>query len=229
MKYLLNIALILIFTILASCVKPVKIVIPDSMQSFPAMSVIGTEDSWKIDFGGFHAYDIKDRDSRILLTDARNTSYDIKSFEFIMTTAGGTQYECYCEFPMKSLDDETFRCVFQNVYNQFDVGKLTDESLSTFTGDLTIEGYFEYEGKTSGSKKILVGYLFKEADNNIGLVDVSKINEETVWIDPMLDLHKQIMVAAGATSIILKHRKWYEGFYQNLDREGEDSFLTDYE
>ena len=43
-----------------------------------------------------------------------------------MNTTGNTQYQCYCEIPMKTLDDETFICVFQNVYNQFDTGKLTD-------------------------------------------------------------------------------------------------------
>lgn len=225
MKNLSKLILFIIFTILISCIKPVKIVVPDNMQNIPAMPVVGTEKSWRLDFGGFHAYNIIDSDSRIFLTDARNASYDIKSFEFMMSTAGGTQYECYCEFPMKSLDDETFRCMFQNVYNQFDVGKLTDRSLSTSSGEITIEGYYEFEGMKSGSKKVLVGYMFMDSDNTIGLVDVSNTNNETVWIDPSLDLHKQIMVAAGSTSLILKHRKWYEGFYNNIDQETSlDSF-----
>ncbi len=225
MKNLSKLILFIIFTILISCIKPVKIVVPDNMQNIPAMPVVGTEKSWRLDFGGFHAYNIIDSDSRIFLTDARNASYDIKSFEFMMSTAGGTQYECYCEFPMKSLDDETFRCMFQNVYNQFDIGKLTDRSLSTSSGEITIEGYYEFEGMKSGSKKVLVGYLFMDSDNTIGLVDVSNTNNETVWIDPSLDLHKQIMVAAGSTSLILKHRKWYEGFYNNIDQETSlDSF-----
>ncbi len=104
------------------------------------------------------------------------------------------------------------------------MGKLTDGVLSTSSGEITVEGYYEFEGNKSGKKKVLVGYLFKESDTNIGLVDVSKINSETVWIDPMLDLHKQIMVAAGATSLILKHRKWYKGFYDFIDQETEDTF-----
>lgn len=215
----------IISAILISCIKPVKIVVPENMQSFITMPVVGTESSWRLDFGGFHAYNIMNSNSRILLTDARNTSYDIKSFEFMMSTTGGTQYECYCEFPMKSLDDETFRCMFQNVYNQFDIGKLSDRVLSTSSGEIAIEGYYEFEGKKSGSKKVLVGYLFKDSDSNIGLVDVSNTNNETVWIDPLLDLHKQIMLAAASTSLILKHRKWYEGFYNKIDQEtSQDSF-----
>lgn len=225
MRNLPKISILIIVIMFFSCIKPVKIVVPENMQSFIAMPVVGTESSWRLDFGGFHAYNIIDSDSRIFLTDARNASYDIKSFEFMMSTAGGTQYECYCEFPMKSLDDETFRCMFQNVYNQFDIGKLTDRVLSASSGDITIEGYYEFEGKKSGSKKVLVGYLFKDLASTIGLVDVSNTNNETVWIDPLLDLHKQIMVAAGSTSLILKHRKWYEGFYNKIDQEtSQDSF-----
>lgn len=225
MKNLSKIILLLISLLLISCIKPVKIIVPENMQTIPAMPVIGAENSWRLDFGGFHAYNIMDSDGRILLTDARNASYDIKSFEFMLSTAGGTQYECYCEFPMKTLDDETFRCMFQNIYNQFDLGKLTDGVLSTSYGEITIEGYYEFEGKKAESKKVLVGYLFKDSDSTIGLVDVSNTNNETVWIDPLLDLHKQIMVAAGSTSLILKHRKWYEGFYDNIDQEtSQDSF-----
>ncbi len=225
MKYYSKIILLLTFLLLISCIKPVKIIIPEKMQNIPAMPVVGTENSWRLDFGGFHAYNILSSDSRILLTDARNASYDIKSFEFMISTAGGTQYECYCEFPMKALDDETFRCTFQNVYNQFDLGKLTDRVISATSGEITIEGYYEFEGNKPGSKKVLVGYLFNDSDKNIGLVDVSNTNNETVWIDPSLDLHKQIMVAAGSTSLILKHRKWYEGFYDNIDQEtSQDSF-----
>ncbi|MEE9574201.1 MAG: hypothetical protein V3W20_14195 [Candidatus Neomarinimicrobiota bacterium] len=211
--------LLIISTLLISCIKPIKIIVPENMQSFVAMSVVGTENSWRLDFGGFHAYNITDSDSHILLTDAQNVSYDIKSFEFMMKTAGGTQYECYCEFPMKSLDDETFRCMFQNVYNQFDIGKLTDRAFSTSSGEITIEGYYEFEGKKDDSKKVLVGYIFKDSENDIGLVDISNTNNETVWIDPLLDLHKQIMVAAGSASLILKYRKWYKGFYDIIDQE----------
>ena len=224
MRNLPKILTLLIVLVFISCIKPVKIIIPENMQNIPAMPVVGTENSWRLDFGGFHAYNIKDSDSRILLTDARNASYDIKSFEFMMSTAGGTQYECYCEFPMKSIDDETFRCMFQNVYNKFDVGKLTDRKLSSSSGEITIEGYFEFEGKKSDSKNVLVGYMYKDSDKLIGLVDVSNTNNETVWIDPSLDLHKQIMVAASSTSLILKHRKWYEGFYERLDQETEDTY-----
>lgn len=225
MKDWSKLILLLISAILISCIKPVKIIVPENMQNFAAMPVVGTENSWRLDFGGFHAYNIMDSDGRILLTDARNATYDIKSFEFMMSTVGGTQYECYCEFPMKSIDDETFRCIFQNVYNQFDIGKLTDGVFSTSSGEIIIEGYYEFEDNKSGSKKVLVGYLFKDSDNNIGLVDVSNTNNETVWIDPSLDLHKQIMVAAGSTSLILKYRKWYKGFYDNIDQESlQDSF-----
>ena len=219
MKYYSKIILFLTLLLLISCIKPVTIIIPEKMQNIPAMPVIGTENSWRLDFGGFHAYNIFDSDSHVLLTDARNTSYDIRSFEFMISTAGGTQYECYCEFPMKALDDETFRCTFQNVYNQFDLGKITDRVISASSGEIAIEGYYEFEGNKSGSKKVLVGYLFKDSDKNVGLVDVSNTNNETVWIDPSLDLHKQIMVAASSTSLILKHRKWYEGFYDNIDQD----------
>ena len=102
MKNLSKILILLIVIITTNCIKPIKIIIPDSMLNYPAMPVIGTQESWKLDFGGFHAYEIMDRDSRVLLTDARNTSYDIKSFEFKMTTSSGTQFNCYCEFNLHS-------------------------------------------------------------------------------------------------------------------------------
>ena len=219
MKYYSKIILFLTLLLLISCIKPVKIIIPEKMQNIPAMPVVGTENSWRLDFGGFHTYNIFDSDSRVLLTDARNASYDIRSFEFMISTAGGTQFECYCEFPMKALDDETFMCTFQNVYNQFDLGKLTDRVISASSGEIAIETYYEFEGNKPGSKKVLVGYLFMDSGINVGLVDVSNTNNETVWIDPSLDLHKQIMVAASSTSLILKHRKWYKSFYNNLDQE----------
>ena len=222
MKHLLKITIILILAIFTGCIKPVKIIIPDQMQNIPALPVVGTENSWRLDFGGFHAYNIKDRDSRVLLTDAINSSYDIKSFEFIISTAGGTQFECYCEFPMKALDDETFRCTYQNVYNEFDIGKLTDRVVSSSSGEIEIIGYFEFEGKKPNSKNVLVGYMFMDSDKKVGLVDVSNTSNETVWIDPSLDLHKQIMVAASSTSLILKHRKWYEGFFDNIDNIDQD-------
>ncbi len=224
MKNLSKLIILIISLIFIGCIKPVKIIVPDDLQSFPAMPVVGTENSWRLDFGGFHAYNIMDSDSRILLTDARNSTYDINSFEFIMSTAGGTQYECYCEFPMKSLDDETFQCMYQNVYNEFDIGKLVDRGLSSSSGEITVEGYYDFEGKKNDSKNVLVGYLFKDGGKYIGLVDVSNTNNETVWIDPALDLHKQIMVAAGSASFILKHRKWYEGFYNNIDQDVEDTY-----
>ncbi len=217
MKYLLKISIILIFVIFTGCIKPVNIIVPDSLQAVPAMPVVGTENSWKLDFGDFHAYNITDSDSRVLLTDARNSSYDIKSFEFFMNTIGNTQYQCYCEFPMKSLDDETFRCMFQNVYNQFDTGQLTDRIVSYSSGEISIEEYYEHAGKKSDSKNTLVGYLFIDSGNQIGMVDVSNINNETVWINPGIEMHKQIMVAASATSLVLKHRKWYEAFYKKAD------------
>lgn len=224
MKILSNLTILILSVLLIDCIKPVKIIVPENMQNIPAMPVIGSDNSWRLDFGGFHAYNIKDSDSRILLTDARNTSNEIKSFDFIMNTSGGTQYECYCEFPMKSLDDETFSCIYQNVYNQFDTGQLTDRVISSSSGDIVIEAYYEYIGKKPGSKNLLVGYIFKDSGNYVGLVDVSKINDETVWIDPALDLHKQIMVAASATSFILKHRKWYEGFYSKVDEDTEYTY-----
>ncbi len=89
---------------------------------------------------------------------------------------------------------------------------------------MTIEGYYDFEGKKSNSKKGLVGYIFIDSDKNIGLIDISNTNNETVWIDPSLDLHKQIMVAACSTSLILKHRKWYEGFYDNIDQDVGDTY-----
>ena len=37
------------------------------MQHIPAMPVVGTENSWKLDFGGYHAYNITDSNSRCYL------------------------------------------------------------------------------------------------------------------------------------------------------------------
>jgi len=217
MKKIRNTVSIIIILFIIGCVKPVEIIVPDSMRIIPAMPVVGTEDSWKLDFGDYHAYNIANANSRIFLTDARNSSYDVRSFEFFMNAPGNLQYQCYCEFPMKSLDDETFRCAFQNSYNQFDTGELTNRVVSSSSGDILIEGYYEHIGSKPGSKKAIVGYLFIDSGNQVGLVDVSNTNSETVWINPEIDMHKQIMIAASATSLVLKHRKWYEAFYEKAD------------
>jgi hypothetical protein len=107
--------------------------------------------------------------------------------------------------------------VFQNVYNQFDTVELTDRVITSLSGDILIEEYYEYVGKKPNSKNNLVGYVFSDSGNQIGMVDVSNVNSETVWINPTIDLQKQIIIAAGATSLILRHRKWYEAFYQKAD------------
>lgn len=218
MKKLLLITPLFTF-FLFSCIKPVEIIIPDSMHQIPALPVSGSENSWKIDFGGFHAYNITDLNSRVMLTDARNMSYDIISYEFYMNTTGNTQYRCYCEFPLKTLDDETFRGIFQNLYNQFDTGELTDHTISSLSGEISVKPYYEYHGKKQNSKSVLVGYLFIDDGHEVGLVDVSKTNTETVWINPNIEMHKQIMIAAGATSYILKHRKWYQAFYEKSEED----------
>lgn len=205
--------------ILISCIKPVEIIVPDSMRPVPAMPVTGTENSWKLDFGGFHIYNIADTPGGVLITDARNTSYEIKAFEFYMNTVGNTQYRGYCEFPMKTLDDETFSCVFQNVYNQYDTGTLNNLIISSPSGEIIVKPYFEFVGKKPGSRNALVGYLFIDSGTEVGLVDVSNVNNETVWINPNIEIHKQMMLAAGATSYILKHRKWYQAFYENADQD----------
>lgn len=218
MKKLIPTFIVLVL-ILFSCIKPVEIVIPDSMKPISAMPVTGAENSWKLDFGSYHIYNITDAAGRVLITDARNSSYDIVAFEFYLNTVGNTQYRGYCEFPMKTLDDETFRCVFQNVYNQFDTAELNNMTISSPSGEIVVKPYFEYVGKKSGSRNTLVGYVFIDEGNEVGLVDVSKIGDETVWINPNLEMHKQTMIAAGATSYILKHRKWYQAFYQKADQD----------
>lgn len=224
MKHSIKYVLLIFLLILFSCVKPVEIIIPDGFQQIPALPVSGSDKSWKLDFGGFHIYNITDVNSRVFLTDARNTSYDIKSFEYFMNTAGNTQYRCYCEFPMRTLDDETFRCQFQNLYNQFDSIQLTDRVISSPSGDILIQEYYEYHGKKPNSKNTLVGYLFTDSGNQVGLVDVSNVNNETVWIEPAVEPHKQIMIAAGAASLILKHRKWYQAFYERADQDIQERF-----
>jgi hypothetical protein len=224
MKKTKNIISLVLVLFIFGCIKPVDIIIPDSMRTIPAMSVVGTEDSWKLDFGNFHAYNIQNTNSRIFLTDARNSSYDIKSFEFFLETPGNMQYQCYCEFPMKALDDEIFRCMFQNSYNQFDTGELNDRLVASSSGNIKIEGYYKHVESKPGSKKAIVGYLFTDSGNQVGLVDVSNTNSETVWINPELDMHKQIMIAASASSLILKHRKWYEAFYEKADSAIEHQY-----
>lgn len=82
MKNLSKIILLLISLLLISCIKPVKIIIPEKMQNIPAMPVVGTENSWRLDFGGFHAYNIMDSDGRILLTDARTHHIKLNHLNF---------------------------------------------------------------------------------------------------------------------------------------------------
>ena len=223
MKKLLPTSLILT-VILISCIKPVEIIIPDSMRSVPAMPVVGAENSWKLDFGNFHVYNIVNVPGGVLITDARNTSYEIKAFEFYLNTAANTQYRGYCEFPMKTLDDETFSCIFQNVYNQFDTGELNNMTLTSPSGEIKIKPYYEHVGKKPNSRNTLVGYMFIDSGAEVGLVDVSNVNSETVWINPNLEIHKQVMIAAGATSFILKHRMWYQAFYQRADQDVQTNF-----
>ena len=209
MRIIYTILFITINILINGCMKPINITVPDSIKHFQAMPVFGTENSWKLDFGGVHVFKIQDLDSRILLVDPRNSSYNIKSFEFTMNTIGNTLHQCYCEFPIKNKDDNTLRCIYQDIYNQLDSGQLTDSLISSSFADITIKEYFEYDGKLPDSKVVLVGYLFKYSGKYVGLVDISNMNDETVWIDPSLELRKQVIIAAGATSIILKHRKWY--------------------
>ena len=208
MNHLFISVLITISVLLSSCMKPVNITIPDGMERFQAMPI--TFDSWQLNFGGIHIYNINDIDSRILLVDFKNTQYRIKSFEFTMTTIDNTQHQCYCEFPLRrGMDDKTISCIFQDVNNQLETGQLIDGVISSSFGDISVEEYFEYDDKESDSKDVLIGYLFKDSGKNVGLVDISNRFNETVWIDPSSDLQKQVLIAAGATSFILKHRKWH--------------------
>ena len=201
--------LLTISVLLSSCMKPVNITIPDSMERFQAMPVIGAKDSWKLNFGGVHIYKIKDINNHILLVDSKNASYNIKSFEFTMKTIGNTQHQCYCEFSLRGMDDNTISCIFQDLNNQLETGQLIDGVIISPFCDISIEEYFEYDGKESDSKDILIGYIFKDSEKYVGLVDISNIYDETVWIDPSLELRKQVLIAAGAASFILKRRKWY--------------------
>jgi hypothetical protein len=181
------------------------------MERFQAMPITSAPGSWQLNFGGIHIYNINDIDSRILLVDSKYTLYRIKSFEFTMKTIDNTQYQCYCEFPLRRvMDDKTISCIFQDVNNQLETGQLIDGVISSSFGDISVEEYFEYDDKESDSKDVLIGYLFKDSGKNVGLVDISNRYNETVWIDPSIDLQKQVLIAAGATSFILKHRKWYE-------------------
>jgi len=218
MKKLIPIYLFITF-LLISCIKPVEIIIPDSFRSIPSMPVTGADNSWKLDFGNYHVYNITDAQGGVLITDAKNLSYDIRAFEFYLNTAGNTQYRGYCEFPMKTLDDETFSCMFQNVYNQFDTAQLTSMMITSPSGEIKIDPYYEHAGKKEGSKNTIVGYMFTDAGNEIGLVDISNVNNETVWINPNIEMHKQLMIAAGSTSLILKQRKWYQAFYEKADQD----------
>ena len=210
MNHFFTSVLLTIFVLLSSCMKPVNITIPDGMERFQAMPITGAKDSWKLNFGGIHIDKIKDIDSRILLVDSKYSLYHIKSFEFTMKTIDNTQHQCYCEFPLSLMEDKTISCTFQDVNNQLETGQLIDGVISSSFGDISVEEYFEYDDKESDSKDVLIGYLFKDSGKNVGLVDIANRYNETVWIDPSIDLQKQVLIAAGSTSFILKHRKWYE-------------------
>ncbi|MEE8335494.1 MAG: hypothetical protein V3S48_03550, partial [Candidatus Neomarinimicrobiota bacterium] len=79
-----NFFILILGALLLACVKPIQIRLPAELEAAKELSVEGLETSWTLDFGPFHVYNIQDKNSRLLYTDFKTSSWDIEGFEFFL-------------------------------------------------------------------------------------------------------------------------------------------------
>ena len=203
----------LAFLLITNCIAPVKIEVPEGMMIFPELKVIGNDNSWKIDFGPYHVYNIRDTNERVLLTDAWYQTNEIISYEFTLQTGDNKKYHCYCEFPVETNDDKIFRGIYTNMENNFDNGNIVDSMLVANWGNIKIEPYYKSQNQKSDSKNRLMGYLFTDSEVGVGLTDIYNTNNESIWIDSSLNTSKQNHLAILSISYIIKHMKFSNYFF----------------
>ncbi|NOZ75253.1 MAG: hypothetical protein GXO90_07720 [FCB group bacterium] len=205
---------ILVFAsfLLSACAYHLEIDVPLELQNAIHVPIQGDENSWSLDFGQFHAYDIFDRDNRVLMTDYRDLSYDVKIFEFTIEDAAGYKWNCWCEFPLRSAWEEKIRFKLQDLRNPMNKWEMVDTLVSQLENKLVVSSYFESKKKHLLSK-VLMGYTLTYNGQLVGLVDVANTNEESFYVLPNLNPETQMLVAATGTALILKQRKWFQ--YQN--------------
>jgi len=212
-----RIFILITITLIISCVKPTKILIPPELRNIPAKPVIGGQSSWKIQFGGFLFYNFIFHNQNILYLDASSKFQEFMCYEFVGKLENNIQQNYYCEFPIKKFIDPSIRCtqIKQNIFQTWDI---VNDTLSIDNNKIIIEPYSSTEGRTK-PKKYILGYIFKESDNIVGFLDISKKYDETVWIVPNVDMTIQNSIASAMMALIIKHRKWYEEFFINVSEE----------
>ncbi|MFQ6614014.1 MAG: hypothetical protein ACE5D1_04145 [Fidelibacterota bacterium] len=205
---------IIIFTglFLSACAYRWEIDVPVELQRAIHVPVRGDENSWSIDFGQFHAYDIFDRENRVLMTDYKDLSYNVKIFEFTIEDAVGYKWNCWCEFPLRSAWEEKIRFNLQDLRNPTYKWEMKDTVVTQLDNRLVVASYFKAKKKRLLGQ-VLMGYTMTYNDRLVGLVDVANTNEESFYVLPDITPEIQMLVAATGTALILKQRKWYQ--YQN--------------
>lgn len=196
----------------SGCARHLEIDVPVELQSAIHVPVQGEENSWTMSFGQYRVYDIYDREGRVLMTDYKDLSYDVKSFEFTIEDAGGYKWGCWCEFPMRSAWEEIFRFNLQDLHNPLYKWELVDTVVTRLDDKLVVKSYFKGKKKRLLGK-ILMGYTLTYNGQLVALVDVANTNDESFYVLPNLEPEIQMLVAATGAALILKQRKWNQ--YQN--------------
>lgn len=215
-------ALILVSLLVAGCAifKPLKIALPPELNGVVRMGISGGEKSIQFDFGPFHVFEIGERSGKVLYTDFKSSYYDIKAFEFKLKDPLGNMWDCWCEYPQRSLYDERVRCTFQDYRNPNIRWSLIDSNLTSGRDKIKIQPYFKSEEKRRiGST--LMGYAFTFSDTLRALVDISSARNEAVWIHPNMNTNSALATAAASSAFILKHRQLH--YNQKMDDGGPGS------
>ncbi len=184
-----------------------KIGVPDELNAALRLPVKGGDITWTLDFGPFHVYNIQDRSGKILYTDFKTSYWDIHSYEFQLTDEKGEQWNCYCEYPDKGPWDPNIRCKFRDQTPPKGDWTFTDSLVVTAGDTLRIREYYRTEDNLRVRSPLLMGYLFYFDDEIRGLVDISRPSQEAVWIYPYMNPHRQRVIAAAATALIIKFRE----------------------
>jgi len=202
------------------CSYNLQIDVPVELQNAIHVPVKGAENSWNLEIGQYHVYDIFDRQARVLMTGYKERDYNVKSFEFTIEDASGYKYNCWCEFPMRSAWMEKFRFTLQDLQNTYNKWDMVDTLVTQGDFRLTVSNYYKSKQKHRLLSNILMGYTLSYNNQLIGLIDVANTNYESFYILPNLEPQIQMLVAATGTALILRQRKWYQ--YQNEieSREG---------
>ena len=200
--------------------KPLKIAVPSELYGVERMKVGGGEKSVLFDFGPFHVFDIGESTGRVLYSDFKSSYYEIKSFEFKLNDPLGNVWECWCEYPQRSLFDERIRSTFQDDRNPAILWNLVDSTLTLDQDILTIRPYFKtVEKRRIGST--LMGYTFSSSDSVRAMVDISSARSEAIWINPNVKTNSALAIAATSSAFILKHRQLH--YNQKIDDQSPGS------